>query len=182
MIRWVDRDQLLEAVKPLLNPAPVFLDIGCGIRPTDLVPTDYPPADEDTHICVDPYLPYLEKIGRAPGRVLVNCEWSTATHIFPDVDAIYLLDVIEHCEREYGEFYLWASEKIAKQIVIFTPIGFLPQEPEGVDAWGFGGLMWQTHRSGWEPKDFDKPGWEVIAAEGFHPSGHGAFWAVYTKE
>ncbi len=38
-----------------------------------------------------------------------------------------------------------------QQVVLYTPYGFVEQTH---DEWGLGGEEWQTHRSGWLPKDF----------------------------
>lgn len=179
MVKWVGRDELLDAVKPLLKPVDVLLDLGCGIRPQKLIrPT--------VHICCDAYEPYLEALAREPHQVLLVCSADDAMQCFPrhSLDAIYMLDVIEHLNRREAEVLLKNAVALAKQqVVIFTPIGFLPQNEEDtyLDAWGMHGGFWQKHRSGWEPKDFEGPGWEVIGAQAFHDR-FGAFWAVWTRE
>ncbi len=83
---------------------------------------------------------------------------------------IYLLDAIEHMTRPAGELVLKLAKALGpKQIVVFTPKGFLPQEG---DAWGLGGEEWQRHRSGWKPEDF--PGWYIEEYMGMQ------FFAVWT--
>jgi hypothetical protein len=78
----------------------------------------------------------------------------------------------------------------SKQIAIFTPWGFMPQEhPDGVDYWGLKGGDWQRHKSGWLPGDFSGEDWDFIACEDFNPMDgygniyekpYGAFWAIKT--
>lgn len=128
------------------------LDIGAGLRPMNW----YKPK---RHICVEPHWAYadrLEKAGyetwRATAREALGALASPGT-----VDAVYLLDVIEHMTRSRGEDVLrLARELRPKQIVVFTPVGFMPQEG---DAWKLGGEYWQRHRSGWMPRDF--PHWAI---------------------
>lgn len=127
------------------------LDIGPGIRPMGW----YTP---ERHICVEPHGPYADMLYRAGYEVwrvpalvaLANAEPGS-------IDAIYMLDVIEHMEREEGEEALRLAQALSpKQIVVATPVGFLPQHG---DQWGLGGEHWQEHRSGWVPADF--PGWRI---------------------
>lgn len=130
------------------------LDIGVGIRPMGW----YKPG---RHICVEPHPPYAEKLKAAGYEVWCETAASAVTTMLSwtpgSIGAIYLLDVIEHMERADGTALLkvlpWLG---AKQIVVFTPNGFLPQEH---DAWNLGGERWQKHRSGWMPADF--PGWRI---------------------
>jgi len=44
-----------------------------------------------------------------------------------------------------------AEEKADRQLIIFTPFGFMDQIDDG---WGLGEDDWQTHRSGWVPGEF----------------------------
>ena len=62
------------------------------------------------------------------------------------------------------------------------------QHPDGKDAWGLDGGMWQEHKSGWSPEDFDDS-WDIYASKVFHTADHegkpfdepfGAFVAVKT--
>ncbi|HWP41979.1 MAG TPA: class I SAM-dependent methyltransferase, partial [Blastocatellia bacterium] len=101
---------------------------------------------------------------------------------------VFLLDVIEHLEKEESLKLLRATEQIARQqVIIFTPLGFLPQEhPDGKDHWGMEGGSWQTHKSGWLPEDFDDS-WDIYAARAYHTHDnlgsefekpYGAMWAI----
>lgn len=152
----------LEPPQGLIECATV-LDVGAGIRPFHW----YTPSE--SHICVDPYLPYVEKL-RAAGFEVIH---ATATKAFADdirAEAIYLLDVIEHMYKaEAAETIDLAVAAASRQVVIYTPNGFMEQDK---DDWGLGGDFWQTHRSGWLPGEF--PGW--------HTEMYGrGFFAVLTK-
>jgi hypothetical protein len=137
------------------------MDIGAGLRPVGW----YKPA---RHICVDPHPPYVAKLADAGYTVYrMTAREALTSRIIERVDAIYLLDVIEHMTREEGEDAVWEAVAYgAKQVVISTPNGFLAQEG---DAWGLGGEEWQKHRSGWTPTDF--PGWEISHYDNGHLQG-----------
>lgn len=141
-----------------------ILDIGAGLRPMPW----YKPA---AHVCAEPHGPYADRLtaaGYDTWRVTASQALRLAGQC--EFDVIYLLDVIEHMTREDGEKVLkLAQAREPKQIVVFTPIGFLPQEG---DAWGLGGEEWQRHRSGWTQADF--PGWYT------ETWGHQQFFAIWT--
>ena len=142
----------LPAPQHLIKCATV-LDIGAGIRPMQW----YKPV---THECVEPHRPYAEK--------LIECGYTTyISEAAPFllgmiqrksvVEAIYMLDMIEHVEKAAGEHIIELAKLSAtRQIVIYTPQGFLHQEGDG---FGMGGEYWQKHRSGWTLQDF--PGWII---------------------
>jgi len=162
------------------------LDIGCGIRPQNII-------KPRTHICCDPYKPYLEDLRdkEADKRyVLLHADWEKAINIFlpKSIDTIFLLGVIEHVAKKKAVKLLEKTEKIArKQIVIYTPLGFSPQNhPDGIDAWGMKGGKWQEHLSGWELKDFGDS-WQIFACKNYIQVDNvgkklekpcGAFWAI----
>ena len=135
------------------------LDIGAGIRPMNW----YVPK---SHVCTDPYEPYYLRLCDAGYEAVQG----TALDVLAVLssDAIYLLDVLEHMHKNEGiEVIDLAKKKAIKQIVIFTPKGFVQQTK---DAWNMGGEYWQTHRSGWLPGEF--PGWDIS----FYDEGFFAIW------
>jgi hypothetical protein len=173
-----------------VRPARVVLDVGCGIRPQPIVVPE-------VHVCCEPYGEYVARLQADVAArddrawLVLQADWAQAVALFPprSVDTVFLLDVIEHLDKETSLRLLRATERIAReQVVVFTTLGFLPQHhPDGRDAWGMGGGTWQEHRSGWEPADFG-PGWEVLVAHDFHThdnkgrphaAPHGALWAIY---
>ena len=133
------------------------LDIGCGIRPMNW----YKP---DQHICIEPYDAYIDRL-RAAGYAAFQ---ETALHALKKgrtAEGIYLLDVIEHMDKDEGLAVIeLAKVQVQVQIVIFTPWGFMEQE---TDEWGLGGHYWQKHRSGWKPEDL--PGFDCYRwGKGFY--------------
>jgi len=188
-VYYLDKDKLFPEVTKRLKTTEVVLDIGSGIRPQKLV-------TPRVHICFEPYQGYLdhlqEKAKDEFGRsyLILKGTWEDAVKVLPpkSVDSVFLLDVIEHLEKKKGQRLLKKTEKLAReQIVIFTPLGFVPQEhKDGQDAWGLEGGKWQEHKSGWYPKDFDQS-WSIFVSKEYHfndnlgkkyPKPYGAFFAI----
>jgi hypothetical protein len=188
-VHWLNRDELFEEVKRRIDPAGTVLDIGCGIRPQSL-------TKPNVHICCEPFDQYVsvltEKIENNKDRfyVIIKASWSDAVRLFPKggIDTIFLLDVIEHLDKEEASALLKETVDISRQqVVLFTPLGFFPQShPDKKDAWGLDGGEWQEHKSGWFPEDFDDS-WDIYASKEFHcrdPKGElldkpfGAFFAI----
>lgn len=155
-IRWLPNGLAAhELPRPKgLIECDIVLDVGCGIRPIDW----YVPKK---HICIDAHEPYLQRVAASGGPYLclqANALDAIAKIKPGTVGAIYCLDMIEHLTWEDGrklvDMMLLAQPR---QIVIFTPMGFLEQD--GPDPWGLGGDEWQIHRSGWTPANF--PDWQI---------------------
>lgn len=192
--KWHEKEALQDAAIADMQTVEVVLDIGCGIKPQNYI-------RPLTHICCEPYGEYIsnlqQKIAALESRdrsyVLLNMGWSEAVRYFPpkSVDTVFLVDVIEHLEKEDGQKLLAATENIARrQIIVFTPLGFMPQHhDDGKDAWGLSGASWQEHKSGWLPEDFGE-NWQIRAAKEFHMTDsmgrtlenpYGAMWAIKTN-
>jgi hypothetical protein len=141
------------------------LDIGAGIRPFSW----YAPK---IHLCIEPYEPYCAKLSSAGYSVFRGTAEHALAGLKLKAEGVLMLDVLEHMEKDVGRRVV-ALAKVAatRQVVVFTPCGFVAQEG---DVWGLGGDEWQRHRSGWTPEDF--PGWTVLVQE----SGRG-FFALWDK-
>jgi hypothetical protein len=126
----------------------------------------------ERHVCVEPFAPYADRLEQAGYEVLRKTAFDALSSLdLGQFDAVYLLDVIEHMTRPGGGLVLSMAQALGpKQVVVFTPNGFLPQEG---DAWGLGGEYWQRHRSGWTPADF--PDWKI------EPAGVNQFFALWTR-
>ena len=190
-VHWIERGMFFETALKRLVPAEIVLDIGCGIRPQ-------PYVRPLVHICCDPFEQYLARLDETlrdahdRSYVLVKASWAEAVRMFPpkSVDTVFLVDVVEHVEKEEAVALLAETTKIARrQVAVFTPLGFYPQEyAGGPDAWGLDGGRWQAHKSGWIPEDFDGS-WDVYATREFHTEdgrgiplekAFGALWAIRT--
>lgn len=151
-----------------LRHSNILLDVGAGIRPQAI-------ATADRIICVEPFAPYADKLEDMGLQVIRNTA-NEALEPITHVDTIIALDVIEHMTEIDGKRFIRLCKEKADQVVIFTPLGFMPQEG---DAWGMGGDEWQKHRSGWIPEDFN--GWTIFKDEHFHDGRGGAFFAIWQR-
>ena len=180
--------ELLAAVEKAVKETEVVADIGCGI-----VPMNY--FRPKLHLMVEPWLEYSDILAyRHSGDksvIIIRAGALEALRQLGDnsVDSIFLLDVIEHLEKEEGRMVIIESERVAReQIMIFTPLGYMPQHMERnqADGWGLGGSTVQEHRSGWEPEDFSAA-WSFYICKDFHKvdfkgealeKTYGAFYAI----
>jgi protein-L-isoaspartate O-methyltransferase len=180
--------ELLDAAEKAVKETEVVLDIGCGI-----VPMNY--FRPKLHILVEPWMEYSNILSyRYAGDKSVVILRTGALEALKEladnsVDSIFLLDVIEHLEKEEGKQVIVEAERVAReQIVVFTPLGFMPQHMEGeeADGWGLSGSAVQEHRSGWTPEDFN-PNWSFYICNEFHgvnfkgeklEETYGAFFAI----
>lgn len=149
------------------------LDVGAGIRPQQLI-------NAVRHICVEPHKEYADYL-RGEGYDVLESTALDALSKIDELDTVVMLDVIEHMPKDEGIDVIELCKQKAKQIVIFTPLGFCKQEYKDgdKDAWGMNGTEWQTHRSGWMPEEFD--GWIVHVDKTFHDVRGGAFFAIWRK-
>lgn len=180
--------ELLAAVEKAIKETEVVADIGCGILPISY----FRPK---LHIMVEPWAEYADILSyRYSGDksvIVLRAGAVEALQTFSanSVDSIFLIDVIEHLEKADGEKVIAECERVAReQVVIFTPLGFMPQSVEAgeTDGWGLSGTSAQEHRSGWTPNDFG-PAWSFHICKEYHRSDfkdeklahpYGAFFAI----
>ncbi len=169
MIIELSRDGFFSAVAEKIKKTDTVLDIGCGIMPMKFfVPK--------IHILVEPFVDYVKmlqyKYSHLNHIIIINQNSLDFLPTVPSksINSVFLLDVIEHMDKEKGKLVLKEMERIAKdQVVIFTPLGFEEQdcESEEVDGWGLKGTKFQQHRSGWYPEDFEN-GYDFYVCKDFH--------------
>jgi hypothetical protein len=177
-------------VKEKIIHTDIVLDIGSGIAPMKFFEPKF------CHIIMEPFIEYVEilryRYRNSSKHIILNTtDTLEALKLFGDfsVDSIFLLDVVEHMEKDYGLKVIKELERIAKrQIIIFTPLGFDEQDCENdeKDSWGLGGSKFQHHHSGWFPEDFDED-YDFYIAENYHlknwkgdlrENGAGSFYAI----
>lgn len=182
------RDEFLNVVEKAIRETEVVADIGCGI-----VPMNY--FRPKLHFMVEPWKEYSDILAYRHALdksvIILKNDALSALRAFGDksVDSVFLLDVIEHIEKEVGKEIISECERVAReQIVIFTPLGFMEQHMEQgeKDGWGLSGESVQEHLSGWHPDEFDK-NWSIYTCDNFHKIDckgselnreHGAFFAI----
>jgi hypothetical protein len=154
-LKTVTWKQLQRTLRSKIERTHVVLDIGCGIQPQKLVVAN-------VHICVEPFREYADHLLNARhdrDYVVLNCGWEKAIQVLApgSVDSVFLVDVVEHLEKQEGQKLLKQTlPLVRRQVVVITPYGFMPQHHEdGKDIWGLSGGCWQEHRSGWDERDFD---------------------------
>jgi len=190
---WVNRDEIMLRASAAMHDVNTLLDIGCAFRPQQYF-------DAKIHICCEPCEEYMNRLTVETAMnqryVYLKADIEAVCDAFPhkSVDSAYLCDVIEHIDRDLAVKCLAKLQEIVKrQLILFTPIGFMPQDPDEAhaktDPWGMGGMEWQKHRSGWTPDEFPaEKGWTVIACRDFHQEDgygrplakpFGAMWAIW---
>jgi len=185
---YSDVQSLLDAIDAAVIETDTVLDIGCGI-----VPMSY--FRPKLHIMVEPWGEYSDVLNQryADDKSVIILKMGALEALAAlhdkSVDSVFLLDVIEHLEKEAGMKVIAEIERVARhQAVIFTPLGFMPQHvDEGeADAWGLSGGKMQEHKSGWLPEDFGAC-WEFHVCEKYHDKDfrgellekpYGAFFAI----
>jgi Methyltransferase domain len=191
-VRWFDRTTLDRTIGNHIARVDVVLDIGSGIRPQAF----FRPR---VHICCEPYEEYVQvlqsRFAANPNLVILQGTWQDVMKTIParSVDSVFLIDLIEHLDKEEGHALLAECHRVArKQIILFTPLGFAKQDYElgDADGWGMHGSGWQVHKSGWTPEDFDTA-WNIFASKLYHTVNgkgeqfdppFGAFWAIKNLE
>jgi len=158
-------------VQSKIIPCDRLIDVGPGIRP-------FEGFKAGTHLCIEPHGEYVEILSKRGYPIIQN----VACDVLPiliNFETILFLDVIEHMRKKDGIFCIETAKRVAtKQIVVFTPLGFMEQKTgyEGLDSWGYHGGSWQEHQSGWTPDEFQ--GWEILVGRNYHGT-HSAFAAVW---
>jgi hypothetical protein len=189
---YTQPEELLSAVKQMVKETEVVADIGSGIMPMNY----FRPK---LHFLVEPWKEYTDILSYRHATdksiIILRMKALDALRAFADnsLDSIFLLDVIEHMDKNEGLEVVKQSERVAReQIVIFTPLGFMKQhiQENKKDGWGLSGHAFQEHLSGWIPGDFSSA-WSCYICNEFHHVDHanlpleqpfGAFFAVRNLE
>lgn len=154
-----------------ITPCSRLIDIGPGIRPFD-------GFQATTHLCIEPHGEYVDVLSKM-GYPVVWAPALTAIPLLLNFEVILFIDVIEHMTKQDGLICLeYAQEFATKQVVVFTPLGFMEQQTgkNGLDAWGMYGGHWQEHKSGWTPDEFS--GWDILVGRHYH-GAYDAFTAIW---
>ena len=167
-VTYVEKKELNKSIKRKVKAARVIIDIGCGISPQKII-------RPKVHILVEPFIEYVQRIldrRSFENFVYLNTTGEEALKLFLDksVDSIFMLDFIEHIDKDAGFNLLQQCERVAKkQIIVFTPLGFFPQEyiENRKDLWGMNGGLFQEHKSGWDIEDFEDT-WDLLCVKEFH--------------
>lgn len=160
-----------------VGTADTVLDIGCGIGAM------LKWVKGTITVALDAHRPYLEQMGNRSSDIIpIHADALALEELFlPDTfTVVTMIDVLEHFTKTDALELLRQAESVAKErVVLFTPRGFFPQE--AVDHYHLKGEEYQKHRSGWEPEELEKLGYEVFVLEGFHNVRNQAFVEAFGK-
>ncbi|MDP9406463.1 MAG: class I SAM-dependent methyltransferase [Actinomycetota bacterium] len=140
----------------LLEGCDSVLDVGCGTSsPLRDVPGDF------RGVGVDAYAPAIEVSRRAGIHEAYLQQPVTELDVPPaSFDAVVMLDLIEHLDRDAALELLARAERAARRrVIVSTPNGFVPQGDVG-------GNPFQVHRSGWTVAELEARGFRVWGANG----------------
>lgn len=96
-------------------------------------------------------------------------------------DAVLLIDVIEHLEKDKALILLKEAERIAKEkIIIYTPEGFLEQNEKEGKQRDPTFDKYDIHRCGFDKKELEERGYiiEVYSGDGVHNRQYNALLGV----
>ena len=134
------------------------LDVGCGSSPVlmaDIHPKRF--------VGIDVHIPSLRQArDRWPNAMFVAASAREIRALFKpkSFEVVVALDFIEHLPKDQGLAFLDLAERLASErVVIFTPNGFLKQEP-------YDGNPWQEHLSGYTVEEMRARGYRVIGING----------------
>src|SRR3989344_4710382 len=136
-----------------------ILDVACGLS----LKSKFIPAQ--IRVGVDIFEKYFSHIEAEVSYVVIKQDVRKLRDIFvsKSFDLVIALDIIEHLEKAESLSLMKQCEEIArKAVVLETPKGYIPQN---LDIWGHGGHEFQTHRCGWEPKELEDLGYQVVVRD-----------------
>jgi len=141
--------------RSLDRSAQTVLDIGCGRGvPAHLVLrrcSHYYLVGLDIF---EPYVRECQKSGSHEALILGDARRLPFSKSKP-FDIVFLVEVIEHLDKQEAQQVLEAAEEICrKQIILTAPVGFLRQQ-------AYDSNLYQEHKSAWNPAEFKRMGYKV---------------------
>jgi len=146
---------LVYCLKRELEDCDSVLDLGCGPdSPIKYCGVKY-------SVGVDAFRPYIEESKKKKIHNKYILGDITKVDFEPkSFDAVIMIDVLEHLEKEQGRKLLEKAEKWArKKIIINTPNGFIKQPSLDKN-------LYQEHKSGWSVSNLAKLGFKCRGLAG----------------
>lgn len=132
------------------------LDLGCGRHSmVPILPKRVRTVGVEGH---EPH--YREALAKARHTECVHADITRCEYPDQSFDAVVMLDVLEHLDKEDGLRMIGKMKRWArKKVVVFTPNGYLHQ-----DEYDSNPLM--AHRSGWSCEELRSMGFRVRGVRG----------------
>jgi len=147
---------LVYCLKRELRDCDSVLDLGCGPNsPIKYCRVKY-------SVGVDVFRPYIEESKKKKIHNKYILKDITRINFKPkSFDAVIMIDVLEHLEKEQGRKLLKKAEKWAKKkVIVSTPNGFISQK--AIDKNSF-----QAHLAGWTPEEMRELGYKGYGMAGW---------------
>lgn len=152
-------NRLHDVLRREISEGKTVLDVGCGNTPPLLMAGIH----TKRFVGVDVHTPSLRQArDRWPNAMFVAASAREMYTLFrpKSFEVVVALDFIEHLPKDQGLAFLDLAERLASErVVIFTPNGFLKQEP-------YDGNPWQEHISGYSVREMRARGYRVIGING----------------
>ena len=147
----------LSVLKKTLENTQSILDLGCG---------KYSPIsnlDIKKKVGLDIYKPSIEysRKNKIHHEYIHADVLNFTDFIKPyEFDTIFANDLVEHFDKEQSiSLVKKMINYCGKSVVIFTPNGFVPQEP-------FDNNPFQEHKCGWDVSDYEQLGFKTVGING----------------
>jgi hypothetical protein len=155
-----------------------LLDVGCGLC-LNLDKFECPVI-----IGIDVHRPYLTNRANRSAHIIpmhMDARDMSLYFLPKSISVVLFNDTLEHFNKNEALYMLKRAEQIAnRKVIVFTPRGFFPQDD--YDHFQLKGEMYQAHRSGWEPEEFENLGYEVLVLKDFHDARNSSFRASFGED
>ena len=147
--------EFTSVIKRQLRSCNDLLDLGCGEKSIVL---DIGLGGKT--VGVDVYRPYIEThVAKSDYRDCICADINSVDFLSSRFDAVLMLDVLEHLTKGQGEQMLTKVSVWGRKVLVFTPNGYIRNEPGDANAY-------QNHLSGWTVKELRDRGFKVYGING----------------
>lgn len=151
------------------------VDLGAGKFEYLTHPT-HPAVQE--RIGLEIHAPYLKTV--PPGVTPILGDMRDWKKLIPEHarDVALMIDTLEHIPKEDGEKMLAELTAEFRKVLVFTPLGFMPQDHRQV--WERDNVH-QDHVSGWTSEELQKFGFQTHEEPSYHEGRGGAIFGLYER-
>ena len=149
-----DRHRLMMQIARDVASYHSVLDVGCGRQPM-IVEARREYNQYQQILGTDVFRPYLVE-NRRDFDIVVQGLAQSLPFKSKCVDCAIMIDVLEHLDLGAADMAFHELERVARKAnIVFTPNGFMPQEPYNENPF-------QLHLSGWTVTSLKRRGFTVI--------------------